>query len=260
MNVIEESGTSLHPALPASENWTPVVGFRSPDVSPQAVVIPSTGYWTLGDPSLSQRTLATLVHVEPMWIGHGSGLGDLTSLLSKIEELADQMRRVQERVESALQVIPEPHLEALHWIKVATGLSQERIGDLLGVSRQTIRNWGEGTPIAGANRRRIFAVRDVLERAAMRYPTKPELANWLDTPHGAEGLTPAQLLAMGRIDEARYWAIADSRFKLTPSKVKRAPVDSSRERARTPRKVGYRDEDEELLALYGRLGGEDEDE
>jgi transcriptional regulator with XRE-family HTH domain len=102
----------------------------------------------------------------------------------------------------------QPHLEAIQWIKSTTGLSQKRIGQLLGVTRQTIDEWKKGTPISGPNRQRLFAVREVLERAASRHKTKELLVAWLDTPAGADGRTPAQLLAENEINRARLLAVS----------------------------------------------------
>ncbi|HVB62944.1 MAG TPA: helix-turn-helix transcriptional regulator [Ktedonobacteraceae bacterium] len=107
-----------------------------------------------------------------------------------------------------------PHLEALRWIKVVTGLSQMRIGQLLNVTRQTIINWEHGTPINDGHRRRLFAVRDVIERAARHYTTPAELVAWLDTPRGTDGRTPAELLEMNKIDRARLLAVSSPSSKL----------------------------------------------
>jgi transcriptional regulator with XRE-family HTH domain len=110
-----------------------------------------------------------------------------------------------------------PHIEAIQWIREMTGLSQDRIARLLDVSRQTLYNWEKGVPIADHNRQRLFGVRDVLERAATRYPTQALLVSWLDTPRGADGRTPAQILEANEIDRARLLAIATPSFKLIPA-------------------------------------------
>jgi transcriptional regulator with XRE-family HTH domain len=116
-----------------------------------------------------------------------------------------------------------PHLDALRWIEIATNLSQERIGRLVGVTRQTINNWQNGESIKDPNRRRIFAVRDVLERAAHRYQTREQLTAWLDTPRGADGRTPAELLAANEINRARLLAVS------SPSQwLKRPPAWANR--------------------------------
>src|SRR5205085_8556434 len=98
------------------------------------------------------------------------------------------------------EVVPEadrPYVEALAWIKSATNLSQERIARLLGVTRQAIHLWEQGKALKDANRRRLLAVKDVLERASTRHPTTERLAIWLDTPRGADARTPSQLLEAG---------------------------------------------------------------
>jgi transcriptional regulator with XRE-family HTH domain len=110
----------------------------------------------------------------------------------------------------------QPHLEAIQWIKSATGLSQKRFGQLIGVTRQTIDEWKKGTPISGPNRQRLFAVREVLERAASRHKTKELLVAWLDTPAGANGRTPAQLLAENEINRARLLAVSSPSPRLVP--------------------------------------------
>src|SRR5216683_3749168 len=112
-----------------------------------------------------------------------------------------------------------PHLDAIRWIETTTGFSQERIGKMIGVTRQTISGWKRGLPINDPNRRRLLAVRGVLERASLRHPTPNELAAWLDTPRGADGRTPAQLLEANEIDRARLHAVSSPspRLRQAPS-------------------------------------------
>lgn len=109
-----------------------------------------------------------------------------------------------------VEVAPQQasHLSALAWIENATKLSQDSIADLLGVSRPTMHSWKQGSKIRDTNRQRLLAVHDVLTRAAARHPTHDELITWLDTPRGAAGLTPRQLLMAGKIDRARALAIS----------------------------------------------------
>jgi len=114
---------------------------------------------------------------------------------------------------------PLPHLEAISWIKEATDLSQERIGRLVGVSRQTIINWENGYPITDTHQQRLFAVRDVLERAARRYQGQAELKAWLDTPSGSDGRTPAQMLEANEINRARLLAVSSPSSSLVPPPV-----------------------------------------
>ncbi len=47
----------------------------------------------------------------------------------------------------------------------------------------------------------------MLKRASLRYSTPNELATWLDTPRGADGRTPAQLLEANEINRARLLAV-----------------------------------------------------
>ncbi len=109
-------------------------------------------------------------------------------------------------------------IEAVRWIKAATGFSWQRIAEMLQVSRQAVDKWMKGGPINDVNRRHLLAVRDVLERAAVRHAPPEKLAVWLDTPRGADGRTPADLLAAGEIDRARLLAVT------TPSPGVKAPA------------------------------------
>lgn len=126
-------------------------------------------------------------------------------------------------VDSTIERIRPPHLEALHWMKQVTGFSQERIAALVGVSRQTLNRWQRGEPIKDTNRQRVFAVRGVLERALIRHATRAELVAWLDAPRGADGRTPAQHLIAGDIDRARLLAVSvpSLQLKRVPSWVRR---------------------------------------
>ena len=119
------------------------------------------------------------------------------------------------------QIKDLPHLGALRWIKdhtglpqVHSGLSQDRIAKLLTVTRQTITNWENGGQISDSNKQRLFAVRAILELAARRYQTNEMLIAWLDTPRGADGRTPAELLGQGEINRARLLAISAPSPKL----------------------------------------------
>ena len=141
-----------------------------------------------------------------------------------------------------------PHLEAIQWIKKATGLTQDRIGRLIGVTRQTINNWENGVPIADINRRRLFAVRDVLERAALRHSTPAQLVAWLDTPRGTDGHTPAELLEMNEINRARLLAVSSPSPHLVraPAWVKRPVPEAFRAGAERRQVALPPDSDEEI--------------
>lgn len=116
-----------------------------------------------------------------------------------------------------------PQLEIIRWIRTKTGLSLERIGQLLGVRRQTLYNWAKGETISDQNRQRLLQIKDVLERAASRHTTPASLTLWLDTPRGAEGYTPAQLLEKNEIGKARLFAVSNPspRLKRPPAWTRR---------------------------------------
>lgn len=98
------------------------------------------------------------------------------------------------------------HTETLNWIRGATGLPDESIGKLLGVSRQALNLWDRGRPISEQNLQRLLTVKDILMRAAIRNPEPEQLRAWLYTPHGTYGKTPADHLAAEELDRARYLA------------------------------------------------------
>lgn len=106
--------------------------------------------------------------------------------------------------------------EAIEWIRGATGLIGERIAELLGVSRQAVNEWRRGKNITDEHRRRLLIVRSILERAAERYPAPGQLAAWLDTPRRSDGRTPAELIAAGEFDRARYLVVATPSAGLKP--------------------------------------------
>jgi hypothetical protein len=143
----------------------------------------------------------------------------------------------------------EPHQEAVEWIKAVSGLSWDRVGNLVGVTRPAINAWRRGGPIRDDHRQRLFAVRDVLERAAKRDPRPSELAAWLDTPRGVDAKTPAELLEAGKVGRARLLAITSPSPRVkAPSKwTQRHALEAyqeSRERVRALPPA----HDEELLA------------
>src|SRR5258708_25861711 len=120
--------------------------------------------------------------------------------------------------------ITQRHLAALRFIEEMTGYSQERIAQLLGVTRQTLDHWHKGKAIKDSNRQRIFAVREVLERVLAQRATRLRLVEWLETPRGADGRTPAQWLAAGDIARARLLALSTPSPQLSrpPAWVRRA--------------------------------------
>lgn len=155
-----------------------------------------------------------------------------------------------------------PHLEAIEWMKANTCLKQERIGDLLGVSRQTINRWENREQIKDANRQRIYAVRDVLERAARRHSTPELLTAWLDTPRGADGRTPAELLANNEINRARLLAVSSPSPHLVraPAWVKQSIPEAFRAGAEHRQEAIPPGVDDELSRLIDdEQSGKDED-
>jgi transcriptional regulator with XRE-family HTH domain len=192
----------------------------------------------------------------------------IQALRRQIDELTAANRQLREQLarkelladgkQDSAPDIGSPHLNAIQWIKAATGLSQERIGRLIGVTRQTINRWEHGEPITDTNRRRLFAVRDVLERATLLYPAPVELAAWLDRPRGADGRTPAELLEAEEINKARLLAISSPSPGLVPPPAwVRQPVpEAFRAGAEHRQEVLPPPRDDELSAL---IGDEDED-
>jgi DNA-binding XRE family transcriptional regulator len=160
--------------------------------------------------------------VSAMQVQRGQSQEEIIrALRQQIDELTAANQRLQEQLAARKQDSASnsnlPHLNAVQWIRAASGLSQERIGRLIGVTRQTINRWENGEPITDTNRRRLFAVRDVLERATLQHSTPAELAAWLDTPDAVDGRTPAELLEMGEINKARLFAISAPSPGLTTS-------------------------------------------
>jgi DNA-binding transcriptional regulator YiaG len=100
-----------------------------------------------------------------------------------------------------------PHKWALQWIKEATGLSDQRIGKLLGVSRESVCNWNDGLSIKEVHRRHLLETKDILQRAARMHPGRDGLITWLNTPDEEEGMSPARLLEQGHFDRARLLAV-----------------------------------------------------
>jgi transcriptional regulator with XRE-family HTH domain len=193
----------------------------------------------------------------------------IQALRRQIDELTAANRQLREQLARKEQLadgkqdsapdISSPHLNAIQWIKAATGLSQERIGRLIGVTRQTINRWEQGDPITDANRGRLFTVREVLERATLLYPTPVELAAWLDTPDVIDGRTPAELLEAEEINKARLLAISTPSPGLVPPPAwVRQPVpEAFRAGAEHRQEVLPPPRDDELAALIGDEDVED---
>ena len=101
-----------------------------------------------------------------------------------------------------------PQIQAISWIQQATGLSDERTADLLGVSRRGLLNWKAGMAIKERNLRRLLETKDVLQRAQRRHPSREQMLAWLHTPDELEATSPATLLSRGKFDQARFLAVA----------------------------------------------------
>ena len=112
-------------------------------------------------------------------------------------------------IQDARAVAAEPHAESVRWLRDATGLPLARIGRLIGVSRMTLNSWTRGGAITDSNRRRVLAIRQIVELATRRHQGPSRIAAWLDTPRGASGQTPFDLLVAGDLDQARYLAVSE---------------------------------------------------
>jgi len=163
---------------------------------------------------------------------------------------------------SLATIKPRIQLDSIRWVKEATGFSWERIARLVGVSRQAINRWEHGEAIVDSNRGRILSVLDVLERAAARCRTSDELVAWLDTPRGADGRTPAELLEANEIDRARRLAMSvpSPRLKRAASWTGRPVAEAFREGAGRSQGAVPPDVDEELLARFGEPGSSESDD
>jgi DNA-binding transcriptional regulator YiaG len=106
-----------------------------------------------------------------------------------------------------VQLVLPPHTQAVRWILEATRLSEDRVGELLGVSRITIRDWKMGKPIRESNLRRLLETKDVLQRAERQHPSRGALVAWLDMPDPVEGTSPARLFEQGDLARARLLAV-----------------------------------------------------
>lgn len=170
----------------------------------------------------------------------------LIKLVSNVSRMGVIVQSIQlPRVEDN-----SPYLEALRGIKDATGFSWERIGNLIGVSRQAIHLWENGEQIKDINRRRLLAVRDVLERATRRYPTREQLTAWLDTPCEANGRTPADLLSMNEINRVRLLAVSSpsQQLKRPPAWVNRPIPETLLTRSEHRQEAWSPTSDDEILA------------
>jgi hypothetical protein len=151
-------------------------------------------------------------------------------------------------------------LDALIWIKSATCVSDTRIGEMVGVTRQAISAWQRRTAqINDTNRRRLLATRDILRRAAARVGEGEPLKMWLDTPVTDDGRTPADLIENGQFDKARYYAVASVKSPEIASLPTWASPDVARHTRRAPKaRMATPVEEDEIAAEIGRYLDADE--
>jgi hypothetical protein len=131
--------------------------------------------------------------------------------------------------------LDSPHVKAVRWIQGATGLSDGRVAQLLGVSRKTILDWKSGTLVRDSNRQVVLETQDILKRAARHYDLPEGLVTWLYTPDPDDGIAPFKLLQEREFDRARYLAVQ------TPTEVDPVP-----DWAKRPIAPGWQDAVEEL--------------
>ncbi len=109
----------------------------------------------------------------------------------------------------AIAVAPEkldPEAAAIIWLRQY--LSVERIGQLVGVSRQRVHEWLNGSAMSSLNRKRLLAVREIIGRALERHKSALDLQRWLDTPWPPDGRTPAEELAAGELGRVRFMSLS----------------------------------------------------
>lgn len=203
--------------------------------------------------------LADSTHDGGIFIDHNSSIrwrmyddGDhIVNVLPGVNEIFAGTVKCIDSLLPLHQSAVELPLDAIHWMESMTGLSQDRIGKLIGVSRQAINVWKRGGRIADENRQRILAVRDVLKRALAKHPTKDLLMAWLDTPRGSDGRTPAQLLEANEINRARLLAMAvpSPHIKTVPSWVNRPIPEAFRAGAERRQEALPRETESELTKL-----------
>ncbi|MBI3970905.1 MAG: hypothetical protein HY332_06410 [Chloroflexi bacterium] len=162
--------------------------------------------------------------------------------------------------ERVIEVAPQftPQAEAMSRLRGA-GLKVEQLMRVMGVSRQTIYNWGKGARIDSQHLERLMRVREIVERARRHYAMPEDLESWLVTPQDRDGVSPLDLMAAGDFARARFFAISAPATRVRPIEALRdRPVA---EKFRREREIRFRAEppgdDEELAAL---LAPEDEDD
>lgn len=184
---------------------------RAPLVEEAVTYVPSAiaGWSPVGydRPRVRQRNLVALT---------GSGLPGLNEELDWHVSCVDGRWMVVGRLGPELPMqtthISRPAVSpvraTISWIREATSLSNIRIAKLVGITRQALHLWEHGGVVSPPNQGRLFAVRDVLERAQRHHRSVEEMQTWLNTPRGATGTTPAEMLETGEVDRARMYAVA----------------------------------------------------
>jgi len=187
--------------------------------------------------SLESTSYANTISIRPVYLPSGG-----TSEIPPYRFGVDVSSLVEKPESKSLQLSA---FEIIQWLRTITGLSQDRIARLIGVTRQTLHNWEKGEPISDHNRQRLLQVKDVLERAASQHSTPASLVTWLDTPRGAEGYTPFELVERNEIGKARLFAISSPspRLKRPPSWIRRSVPEAF--------KSGEEHYDEALPPEYG---------
>lgn len=91
-----------------------------------------------------------------------------------------------------------------------TALPKTSLARLLGdVSRVSLNKWEKGSGIATRNEEYIREVHDVASRAFARFGDPNLVRGWLMTPQGVRAQKPIDLLAQGRVDEARFMVMSN---------------------------------------------------
>jgi hypothetical protein len=153
------------------------------------------------------------------------------------------------------------HARALQEVLASTRLTKVKLAELLNISRPTLDAWLQGEPIRDAHHRHLFAVKDVLDRAALQYQTPDQLLAWLDRPVNATGETPSHLLRTGSFDRARLLAMGRPSATVTrvPAWVRRPIAARFHARAEGLPTATPPIRDDELFEQFGEPGGDDEE-
>ncbi len=191
----------------------PSVGSRYAEQTSSAAVRPLGLEW-LGQAAALTATVMALMARTPTAVG---AIESASPQFWQVEVQGRALRLRWSSLELGVSTLPQESvlsagvptgmaaIEAVRWLKQATRLSEERLGDLVHATRPTLDTWEQtGGPIRPAKLEHLLAVTDVVRRAAAHYP---DLVAWLYTPRGANGRTPAELLKAEDYDQARVLAV-----------------------------------------------------